>query len=155
MISPELLRRYVFFRNLQEPQLKAIAMLSDEVTVAQGETLFEIDQNANTLYLLLEGRIDLKYLVVDRDDPSNRQVYDVGEINPGEAFGISALIEPYRYTSSASAGQESRVLKIDAKALRAYCTGQPEVGLLLLQHVAQTAMARLHDTRIQLAARQN
>ena len=29
MISPELLRRYVFFRNLQEPQLKAIAMLAD------------------------------------------------------------------------------------------------------------------------------
>jgi cAMP-binding proteins - catabolite gene activator and regulatory subunit of cAMP-dependent protein kinases len=116
MISPELLRRYVFFRNLQEPQLKAIAMLADEVTVAVGETLFEIDQNADTLYLLLEGRIDLKYLVVDRDDPTNRQVYDVGEINPGEAFGISALIEPYRYTSSATAGQESRVLKIDAQS---------------------------------------
>jgi hypothetical protein len=41
MISLELLRRYPFFAGLDEAELKAIAMIADEVRVPAKTILFE------------------------------------------------------------------------------------------------------------------
>ncbi|MCC7209131.1 MAG: Crp/Fnr family transcriptional regulator [Anaerolineae bacterium] len=154
MVSPELLRRYAFFRHLQEGHLKALAQLSEELEIEKGEVVFECDEHASAIYLLIDGRVDLVYVVFDPGDLSNKRSFDVGDVNPGEVFGISALIEPYTYTTAAITGEASRTIRIDADALRRYCADYPDVGLLLTQHIAQTAMSRLHSMRVQLAAAQ-
>ncbi len=38
-------------------------------------------------------------------------------LNPGEVFGISALIPPFRYTTPTRVTRPSRVIKIDAVQL--------------------------------------
>jgi CRP/FNR family cyclic AMP-dependent transcriptional regulator len=152
MVSPELLRRYPFFARLGEAHLKAIAMLADEMSCAEGETLCGIDQPADALYLLIEGGVELHYVLVDRDDPKRTKDFYVGDINPGEPFGISALIEPYRYTSSARATRPGRVLKLDGTGLRALCEVDNVIAAILMRHVAKDALARLEETRTQLVA---
>lgn len=152
MISPELLRRYPFFAHLNERQLQAIAMLAEEVTYQPGETLFTTDEPADTLYFLMEGGVDLHYVVIDRDDPQLRKDFYVGPVNPGEPLGISALIEPHRYTAAAIASGMCRLIKIEAAGLRALCAADPGLDAILMRHTAQAAMSRLHDTRVQLAA---
>jgi CRP-like cAMP-binding protein len=152
MISPELLRRYPFFANFDDAQLKAIAMLADEVSYSKGETLFENDKPADALYLLISGDIELHYIVVDRDDPKLRKDFLVGEVNPGEIFGFSALIEPYIYTASALTSAPTRVIKIKGEGLRALCEVDPKICGLLMRQVAKVALSRLNDTRVQLAA---
>jgi CRP-like cAMP-binding protein len=152
MVSPELLRRYPFFGRLNDVHLKAIAMLADEVSCSEGQTLFEIDQPADALYLLIEGGIDLHYVIIDRDDSKVRKDFFVGEVNPGEPFGISALIEPYRYTTAAVTTSPSRVLKIEANGLRALCEVDAGIAHILMGHVAKAALSRLQDTRTQLIA---
>ncbi len=150
MISPELLRRFPFFAHLDDTQLKAIAMLSNEVTYAKGETLFQTDQSAHALFILVEGLIDLHYVVIDRDNPTLRKDFYVGHINPGEPFGISALIEPYQYTATALANSLCRVIEIAAPALRILCEKDLKLDSVLAHHIATTALSRLHDTRLQL-----
>jgi CRP-like cAMP-binding protein len=152
MISPELLRRHPFFGGLNDAHLKAVAMLANEISCSTGETLFEIGQPADMLYLLVEGGVDLHYVVIDRTDPKLRKDFFVGEVNPGEAFGISALIEPYRYTTTVRVTSPARVLKIDAGGLRALCEADAGVGHILMRHVAKAALSRLQDTRTQLIA---
>ncbi len=152
MVSPELLRRYPFFGRLSEAHLKAIAMLADEVSCSAGQTLCEIDQPAEALYLLIEGGIDLHYIIVDREEPKRSKDFFVGEVNPGEPFGISALIEPYRYTASVRATRPSRVLKIDGNGLRALCDVDNMIAAILMRHVAKDALSRLEETRTQLIA---
>lgn len=152
MISPELLRRYPFFSHLNGEQLKAIAMLSNEVSYAAGDILFETDQAAHAFFFLIEGGIDLHYVVIDHDNPSVRKDFYMGHINPGEPFGISALINPYRYTATALANGPCRVIEIGASALRSLCESDIAVAAILMRHAAEAAMARLHDTRIQLIA---
>ena len=49
MVSPELLRRYPFFGFLDATQLKAMAMIAEEVEPQTGEDLFETDQPATAL----------------------------------------------------------------------------------------------------------
>jgi CRP/FNR family cyclic AMP-dependent transcriptional regulator len=152
MVSPELLRRYPFFGRLSEAHLKAIAMLADEVFYSEGQTFIEIGRPADTLYLLIEGGIDLHYIIVDKDDPKRSKDFYVGDVNPGEPFGISALIEPYRYTASVRVTSPSRVLKIDGIGLRALCEVDCEITAILMRNVARSAMSRLEETRTQLIA---
>ncbi len=61
MVSPELLRRYPFFGVLNSEQLKSIAMIADEISIAAGTKLFEECQQADTFYLLIEGSVELSY----------------------------------------------------------------------------------------------
>lgn len=152
MISPELLRRYSFFAHLTEENLKGIAMLAEEVTFQPGMTLFKTDEPAHALYFLMEGSVDLRYVVTDRDDPRIQKDFYVGPVNPGEPLGISALIEPHCYTATAAASDACRLIKIDAAGLRALCAADPRLESILMRHIARAAMTRLHETRIQLAA---
>ena len=69
MISPELLRRYPFFAFLDESHLRAVAMLSEEFDMENGALVLESGRPADALCLLVEGSLDLYYVVVDREDP--------------------------------------------------------------------------------------
>ncbi|MBM3128553.1 MAG: Crp/Fnr family transcriptional regulator [Chloroflexi bacterium] len=148
MISPEILRRYPFFCCLSEEQQKAIAMVTEEMRVDAGKELFLEGQPVEALYLLVEGSVDLYY--VASGDPKDQ--FLVGEIGSGEPFAISAMIEPYTFTATARVAAPSRVLRIDAKALRALCEVDCKLGYALVKQVAAMAIERLHFARVQLAA---
>ena len=152
MISPELLRRYPFFAQLDDAHQKAIAMITQELTYANREIICKEGQPAAFLCLLVEGSVDLFFTVEEEYRPDLRKEFPVGEINPGEPFAISALIDPYVLTSSARAAAPCRVLKIDAAALRALCEVDCRLGYTLMRHAAKAALERLHSTRVQLAA---
>jgi CRP-like cAMP-binding protein len=152
MISPEMLRRYPFFCCLEESQNQALAMLADEIELKSGTTLFEEGQTAEALYFLLEGGIDLYYKAEDKYRPQNSKEFLVGSINPGEVFGISALIEPYIYSATARVSQDGRAIKIEAAGLRALCNQDCKMGYTLMLQIAKAAMERLAYTRVQLAA---
>lgn len=152
MISPELLRRYPFFGPLSDEQLKAVAMLADQESVGSYTILLEEGKKADTLYLLMEGSLSLFYLVEDERQPNLRKEFPVGDINPGEPFGISALIEPHVLTSSVRADTLCQVIRIDAQALKDLCEQDCDLGYTLMKQIARAAMDRLNSTRIQLAA---
>jgi CRP/FNR family transcriptional regulator, cyclic AMP receptor protein len=148
MISLELLRRYPFFAGLDEVELKAIAMIADEVRVPAKTILFEEGQPADALFLLLDGSVDLSF--TSPLGPAE-QVH-IGEVNPGEPFAISALITPHMLKHTARAGTTIHAIKIVASPLRAMCEKDTRVGYQVMRRVAEAAMERLHFTRVQLAA---
>jgi CRP/FNR family transcriptional regulator, cyclic AMP receptor protein len=152
MISPELLRRFPFFGNLENSQLVAISIIAEEETFNSGEEIFQERNPAESLYLLEEGSIDLYFTVVDNFHPELRKEFSVGEINPGEPFGISALIEPYILTAAARVSSPSKVIKINASSLRSTMDTDPSLSCALMRKMAKAAIDRLNDTRIQLAA---
>jgi CRP-like cAMP-binding protein len=148
MISLELLRRYPFFAGLDEAELRALAMVSEEVHAPAGTILFEEGQTADAFFLLLAGSIDLSF----NSPLGNSAQVHIGEVNPGEPFAISALISPHMLTHTARAGNAIHALKIAALPLRAICEKDARVGYVLMRKIAQAAMERLHFTRVQLAA---
>jgi CRP-like cAMP-binding protein len=152
MISPEVLRRYPFFSFLTPDQLREVAMITEEVSFRKGQILFNTDEKANTCFLLMTGGVELRYVVVDEFDPELRKEFVVGSINPGEFLGISAAVEPNRYTSTAIAIGECQLLRIDGVALKALCSQDPYLNCGLQSMLARTAMERLHATRVRLAA---
>jgi CRP/FNR family cyclic AMP-dependent transcriptional regulator len=152
MISPELLRRYPFFGTLSEEQLRQIAMIAEEETYEAGKILLKEKSPANDLYLLIKGSVDLIFTVDEEYHPDRHKEFTVGEINPGEIFGISALIEPHLYTSDARTASTVQVIHIDGAALRQRCAEDPRLACHLFSQVAKLALERLNATRVQLAA---
>jgi CRP-like cAMP-binding protein len=152
MISPELLRRYPFFGFLNDSQLKSVAMISEEVSARTGEQLFEGNAPADALYFLEDGGAELHFVVVDPINTKLRKDLVVGEINPGEIFGIAALIEPYRYTAAVRLTRPSTLIRVDARKLRGLCDGDTAMAYGLMKEVAKAAMERLGAARVQLAS---
>lgn len=154
MISPEMLRRYPFFAPFNNTEQKEIAMLADEIQVVKDTTLFEAGRQADTLYLLIEGGIDLYEISEDEHDPTLRKEFFVGEIDPGEVFAISAVIEPYQLTATARVTAPSRLVRIDAERLQSYIQKDPGFGYKFMHQIAKLALARLAETRVLLAGTQ-
>ncbi len=152
MVSPELLRRYQLFGSLAPEHINAIAMLTEEVQLESGETIFEAGQPADYLYLLIRGCADLFYVAVDEVNPELRKELFVSEINPGEPFGISALLDPWMYQGTVRTTCPSRVLKAESTGLRALCELDSAIAAVLMRGMAQAALSRLHDTHVLLAA---
>lgn len=151
MISPELLRRYPFFGFLEENGLKAVAMISDEVSFKDGEEILAVRQKAEHLFFLMAGN-GSNYFIVDERE-GYKKLY-AGEINPGEIFGISSLIQPYVYTTSVVANGEVKAFKMDAKALRAAFELDSKMGFDFMTAIAQALMTRLNNARAQIVVEQ-
>jgi CRP/FNR family cyclic AMP-dependent transcriptional regulator len=149
MISPELLRRYPFFGGLTEAQLAGIAMIAEDVSFPEGATVFEEGKPATKLYVLVEGSVGLTY-----SGGGEGRVVDapVGDVAAGELLTLSALLEPYKVTTTARAEEPSRLISIDAAGLRAMCEVDARLGYTLMRHLAQAIKERLDYTRVQLAA---
>lgn len=152
MVSFELLRRFPFFSFLDDKELKAVATIAQELNPKANDVLIESDKPADALFFLIEGHLPYYMIVTTEHIPDYQKEYFIGYINPNEIFGISALIEPYRYTATLRAESSSRVIKIEAPALRALCEVDSHLSIGLMKAIAQTAMERLQMTRVQLVA---
>lgn len=152
MVSPELLRRYVFFAGLSEEHLKEIAMIADEARYEKGAVIFEEGDEANSLFILETGNVDLFYRVEEPYHPKSLKEFHAGEINPGEAFGISSLVAPHILNATARASKDSTAIVIRAPELRQLIEADANLGCKVMTQIARTLKERLAATRVQLAA---
>src|ERR1035437_2014107 len=154
MISPEMLRRYPFFADMDDTSIKAITMIAEEIPSKARETLFESGRPSQALYLLVEGNIETSLVVKDNNDPTFHKEFYLDDINPGETFGLSALVEPYTHSTTTRVSRASKLMRIDAARLNQLCISDPRLGFQLMKQFAKTALERLQHTRVQLAAAQ-
>jgi CRP/FNR family transcriptional regulator, cyclic AMP receptor protein len=129
-------------------------MIADEVKCETGTILLEEGNEADTLFLLIDGDIDISYKSEEPYYPKGSKVFHVGDVNPGELFGVSSLVDPYRYNATATSSQACQMIKFDSKALRTLSDLDCSLGYALIQQIAKTINVRLAFTRVQLAAAQ-
>jgi len=152
MISPELLRHYPFFGSLNDSQLRELAMIAEAENYDAGTILFHEGGPADYLYFLVDGSVDLYYASKTFRTGGKPDGIPVGEINPGEPFSISALIEPHVLTSTGYISQPSRIIHISATELRNLFKQDKALDYEMTLQAAKVVISRLHSTRIQLAA---
>jgi CRP-like cAMP-binding protein len=152
MITPDLLRHYTFFEFLKSNQLKAVAKIAREESFESGDIIFRENDHADWLYILVKGSVDLFFTIEVEYHPELRKELLFGTINPGELFGISALIEPHILTSSARTSKPCQVIEIEAASLLELCNKDERLAYGLVRQVAKSCMERINATRLQLAA---
>ncbi|MBN1964615.1 MAG: cyclic nucleotide-binding domain-containing protein [Anaerolineae bacterium] len=149
MISPEVLRRFALFGGLDPALFKELAMLGEEVDLEAGDWLFQEGENADSLYLVLEGQIDLTIRYGEDDDP---QYEDLDQLVTGDFVGFSALVEPYVFTLGASAATDARLVQLDAEGLRQFFAVHGEAGYRVMMQLAKGIGERLNNMRVRFVS---
>lgn len=97
-----LLQSVDVFSEVPTDQLAYLAAIAEEVTYVEGESIYHVGEVSDSLYLVVEGRVRLH-----RDDE------DILLAGKNEAFGTWALFDDEPRVASATAAEESRLLRID------------------------------------------
>lgn len=139
MITIETLRRFSLLAELDPAFLEQLSLISQDKAVAPGKWLFHEGDNADALYLILSGTVNLRLNL-----EKNRNIYvDLKTLGEGDTLGWSALVQPYRYSMGAMAATETHVVHLDGNQLRALVEAHPEQGYALMQGIAQAMATRL------------
>ena len=148
MVSTELLRRYPLFAGQNHYMLEEIAMLSSEVIEAEGEWLFHENEEANKLYLVLDGAVALTLFVHLSGEPQH--LASSHSLGKNEIVGWSSIVTPHQYKLGAKAVKETHLLEIDAIPLRQLLDDNPEYGYLFLRQIAEVVSERFMQVNIQI-----
>ncbi len=145
MISPEQLRRFPYFADVNEDALKQVAMISDEISAAAGSKLFSEGDPADSLYIITEGEIDLQYTL------GSGELRTVDTLVPGDLVVWSALVEPYKCTATGTLRKDTKLIAIGGQKLRELCEANKDLGYRMLISVTKLLATRLEGSRVQLA----
>jgi CRP-like cAMP-binding protein len=127
-------------------------MIAEEIKLENGQVVIEEGKPADALYFLVEGSVVLYHPISSPQTEGGASEVPVCEINPGEPFSISALIEPHVLTSTARSSGVSRVIRLMVEDLKTAFAQDARLECLMIRCVAEAAMGRLNSTRVQLAA---
>ncbi len=143
-MNPVLLHEIPLFRGLTPAQYNLIQDMVAVWHYVWNDRIFKQGEAASTIYVVLDGEVQIRYKPHDGPD------LEVATIYPNGIFGWSAALGHPLYTSSASAACNVRVLAINGVRLRCICQEQPEMGVLILGRMAEVVADRLRTTREQI-----
>ncbi len=134
------------FRDLPEPLLEEIGGFCQEISVPKGKLIFNIEDKADKLHVLLSGHVNIRVRMATRPD-----YLTVSVINqPYQAFGWSGVVAPHHYTASAICEEDCRLLAIDGPKLMAALERFPEAGFVVMRRVAEIISGRLRSSHVAL-----
>jgi len=125
------------FKGIDSEVMKEIANICTEESYAKDAVLFKEGEEAERLYILEEGSLNL---VIEN---GGSLTYTLTE--PGLVFGWSSMVESGRYTASAVCATDSKVVRIEREKLDKIFNLHPEVGLIVLKRLAGIISERLSN----------
>ncbi len=139
-----ILAQQTIFAGLSHDHLETLTGCARNVRFARGDYLLREGDEANTFYLLREGRVALE----THGAPHGQLL--IATIEAGEALGWSWLFPPYRWHFSGRAMEPVFALALDGACLRGKCEADHDLGYELIKRFAGVIIERLQETRIQL-----
>ena len=128
------------FRDLPEEELEFLCELFKHHAYPAGTILFAQGDVAERVYVLLEGKVAIRY------KPHDGDFLEVTTIRDGGVFGWSAALGRQNYTSYALASTDCHVLELRGEALRRLCRTHPKIGVIILERMAEVIASRLENT---------
>jgi CRP/FNR family transcriptional regulator, cyclic AMP receptor protein len=142
MVTPEWLKKTELLGTLSESQLNILLSHSSVESFPEGKTIFRQGDEANHLYVLIEGMVELSVKTGEKFDFLTSKVE-----KEGAAFGIPSLIEPFRYNVTATCLKPSKVLAINAGRVKMDMEKDPKMGMEIMKKLASIYFNRLNEMR--------
>jgi CRP/FNR family cyclic AMP-dependent transcriptional regulator len=124
--------------RLSAPVSGRLAPLARPVDFEAGSIVLREGVDTPFLGAILSGRVALRLRVPELGDRIT-----IVTIEPGELIGWSAVVPPYRATVDAVATEATRVLAVDAAALRDLLKIDPGLASELLPLILESVSDRL------------
>lgn len=133
-----------FASGLNEKAQTRLAELGRRFTAEPGTELFREGEASDTFGILVHGRIALRTLVPERGDIT------ILTVEPGDVYLWSALVPPFRASSSGTAIESIEAIIFDGAALRAALRDECELAAALYPRLLVAVARRLYATRLQM-----
>ncbi len=133
-----------FASGLDPATQTRLASLAEPFSAEPGVELFREGDSATIFGVVAHGRIALRTHVPERGD------YTILTIEPGDVFGWSALVPPYRSTSTGVAIEAVEAIVFEVPALRAALREDAPLAQAIYPRLLVAVNRRLNATRVQL-----
>jgi CRP-like cAMP-binding protein len=128
------------FSGLTLEQLEPLADGFQSETFKAGAVIFSQGDPADRLYILISGKVAIKF------NPPDGEVLTVAEVEQGGVFGWSSTLGRESYTSGACCQEDCETLSLSGQDLRIMCEEHPETGVIILERLAEVIAQRLRNT---------
>jgi CRP-like cAMP-binding protein len=128
------------FQGVPPAQFEPLVPLAREERVRAGNHIFRLGDRAERLFIIRSGIVHLTMPIAVN---GNERDVVVQEAREGETVGWSALVEPYRFTMSAAAGNDVELIAFSTRELQAVVEACPGAGLRIMANLARVIATRL------------
>jgi CRP/FNR family transcriptional regulator len=119
------------FAALDADAAEALQSASRTRQFRRGDIVFAEGESGDALYVVVEGKVK-----VFRTSPDGRENM-LAVLGPGEMFGELSLFDPGPRTATVATITDCELASLAHEALRPWLSGRPEIGVQLLQALAQ------------------
>ena len=121
-----------------------LSPLFEKFSCRPGTVIFKQGDQAEFLYVVIVGKIDISY------KPYDGVPMTISHVNKGGLFGWSAVAGSERYSSTAIAIENVEAFRVRGRALRKFCRENPEAGKAILERLADGVSSRWKDAHRQV-----
>ena len=144
----DFLEKVEIFNGFNKGQLRTVKQGGEKKEYLYGDRLFAESEDADRIWLVMEGRVDLRFDLPGRQTSDENTVFS---ITAPQTLGWSSFVPPFKYALSAySATKSCKVLQISKEHLLECFEKDPRMGLMFMTNVA--AIASMHFDQLQESA---
>ncbi len=142
MISIDFLEKVEVFQGLDSEQLAGIKDCCRQEEFKHETILMEEGEEANHLWVVKEGRVDLRF---DLPGLTTSEESTISSILEAGAFGWSSFVPPYKYRLAGYCASKScRLIKIEKECLINLFEKEPSIGYVVMSSIATVVGRRFH-----------
>ena len=142
MVPVEIIKECKIFKMFPDNLIEEIASIGIELEYKANELLFNIDEPADNLAILMKGRVDIM-------TTKRTQLTPIHTVYPGEAFALSSMITGL-FISAAKALDDSVVCALPVDGMHEILEKDYKAGFLFMKQVALLVSTRLVKMHHQL-----
>jgi CRP-like cAMP-binding protein len=113
------------FSHVATEQLSHIAAIAEEVSYLENDIVYEINQASDALFVVAEGKIKIHH-----------EGEEITTVGAREAFGTWSLFDDEPRVATATAAEDSRLLRVDREEFHELLSDYTEITQAVLKNIA-------------------
>jgi len=126
MPDTDILSHVPLFKSLEPSELERLARATEAVAFRPGETIVEIGDPGKSLFVIVEGQVQVLY-------PARSSDFELARLGAGDFFGEMALLNDKPRSATVRAMTAVQTVKLEKEAFRNIILEAPAVGLKVLE----------------------
>ncbi|MBI4669208.1 MAG: Crp/Fnr family transcriptional regulator [Elusimicrobia bacterium] len=140
------LEKEEIFKFLRPEQVNRLSSVSQVIAFKAGDTVYHRGAKASSFYIVLKGQVALRLPVKEGAS------IPIDELTAGNMFGGCVSFAMDSYTLSAQCTEDSKLLKIEAAALKKLMDDDPLLGYNIQSKISEIYFKRYVQTMEKLQA---
>lgn len=133
------------FSGLSDAQLDKIESIAKSGSISSGQFLIQEDDLGKSMYLILNGRVDVHMSIPNSEDSEV-----IATLKDGDVVGELVLLDRTRRSAHVTAKDDVRALVWNSEELVNVLEEDKDIGFHIMRNLAKLLATRLTSTNIAL-----